>query len=85
MKAQVCQWGEQTRDLRLAGKYRILKWKKNEHIFRWRSTSSRDSVHCTQGPWDKQCVAHSFALCCSVLHAPISVSMLQANDVPAVR
>lgn len=28
MKAQVCQWGEQTRELRLAGKYRILKWKK---------------------------------------------------------
>lgn len=45
--------------------------------------SIRSALHT--GPWDKQCVAHSFALCCSVLHAPISVSMFLANDVPAVR
>lgn len=31
-KAQVCQWGEQTREVRLARKHRILKWKKNEQI-----------------------------------------------------
>lgn len=62
--------------------------RKNEHVFRWRSPSSRhfvaSGVLCTQGTWDKQCAAHSFALCCSVLRAPISVSTLQANDISAV-
>lgn len=74
-----------------------LDWQENTGFWNGKEMStfqvekpfSRDSVAsgvlCTQGPWDKQCAAHSFALWCSVLHGPISVSLLQANDVPAVR